>query len=106
MSYFVDRWDGEAIRELPETQFARVLDELSDADEEHGFVSLTHESSWSLSYSKGRRLILENVETNNPADRFHKIDVPPQRVLELWSLLSRGLIAEVKAAGWLPGYGD
>lgn len=93
------------VRDLPETQFADVLAELADADDEHGSVSLTHESGWALAYSRGRRLILEQLESDDPADRFHKTDVPPTLVLALWSLLSRGELADVRAADWQPGYG-
>lgn len=106
MSYFVRRWWGPTVRELPETQFADVLAELADADEEHGSVSLTHESGWVLAYNRGRRLILEQLDSDDTLDRFHITDAAPELVLILWSLLSRGLLPDVKAAAWQSGYGE
>jgi hypothetical protein len=73
MSYFVRRWWGADERELPVEQFEEVIEQmLKDGDEEHGSVSLTHESEWNLSYSLGRTLIFENVESDNRSDRFHQ----------------------------------
>jgi hypothetical protein len=105
MSYFVRRWHGARVRDLPTVQFAAVLAELADADEEHGSVALQHESGWCLSYGRSGTLLFEQVESVGPADRFHLPKVNHDTVVQLWRSLARGDIAHLRKEPWLPGYG-
>ena len=61
MTYFVKRWWGETSRELPPAQFGEVIDQLRQADDEHGSAALEHESGWALSYGRHGTLIFEQV---------------------------------------------
>lgn len=105
MSYFVRRWWGLSVHELPASKFALVLDELRDSDEEQESVTLEHESGWMLSYSRLGNLILEQVESNDPASRFHQSGVSADYVLTLWEQLARGDVARVREEPWAPGDG-
>ena len=106
MSWFVSRWWGKTVRELPAVQFAEVIEELRDSDDEHGSVALEHESGWSLSYGRRGTLILEKVDSDSPADRFHQKGVSPAYVSALWELLSRGALDQIRREPWLTGYGE
>jgi hypothetical protein len=103
VSYSVTRWWGKEQRGLPAAEFAAVVAELDAADDEHGFVSLTHESEWTLSYSKSRVLVFENVERDDEPN--HMADVSAASVVRLWRHLASGDIAAVLAEEWQPGYG-
>jgi hypothetical protein len=105
MSYFVRRWWGADEREMPPEQFVEVIEQmLKDGDEEHGSVSLTHESEWNLSYSLGRTLILVKVDSRDRADRFHQHQVSTDYVLRMWNLLAKGNLELIRKEPWKPGY--
>jgi hypothetical protein len=103
MAYHVTtRWGGDEAE--PSTDRLReVLRELDADDDEHPSVSLTHESEWSLGAYPGGLLIWENLEHGEPK---HMNQVPRDRILELWILLSEGRVEEIEREAWLPGYAD
>jgi len=105
VSYFVRRWWGLSVHELPASKFALVLDELSDSDEEHESVTLEHESGWTLSYSRLGTLVLEQVESDVARNSFHQSGVTPDYVRTLWERLARGEVARVREEPWAPGDG-
>jgi hypothetical protein len=80
-----------------------VLAELDAEDEEHGSVSLTHESEWCLGAYPGGLLVWENLEGDEPR---HMNNVSRERMLELWIKLSRGELADIEREPWRPGYED
>jgi hypothetical protein len=80
-----------------------VLAELDAEDEEHGSVSLTHESEWCLGAYPGGLLVWENLEGGEPR---HMNGVSRERMLELWIKLARGELAEIEREPWRPGYED
>jgi hypothetical protein len=92
MSYFVRSWLGVTSRELPSAQFGEVIDQLRQADEEHGSAALEHESGWTLSYGRNGTLIFEQVDSDDPAHRFHQVGVSAAYVLSLWELLANGAV--------------
>ena len=102
MSYFVRRWWGLSVHELPASKFALVLDELRDSDEEHESVTLEHESGWTLSYTRLGTLVLESED---PRNCFHQSGVTPDYVRTLWEQLARGEVARVRDEPWAPGDG-
>ena len=78
----------------------RELDERPD-DEDHGTVSVNHESEWSLSVSRGGHVVFEHVEHGGER---HMIGVPDAKIIELWTLLADGDIATIEREPWKPGY--
>jgi hypothetical protein len=52
--FTVTHWWGKQERGPSEERFAEIVAELAQADAEHPDCWLTHESGWSLSYSRGR----------------------------------------------------
>ena len=90
-------------RDPPLEQLPFLLAELNDRpeDTEHGSVSLTHESEWSLSVSRDGHAIFEQLE--NGGER-HMPSVAPEEIMRMWRLLAAGKIEELKAMAWLPGY--
>ncbi len=103
MGYVVRRWWGREEPNLPRNQFDEILEELSSADEEHPDVALRHETEWVLSYSRGGRLVFENVESSAQGPR-HLENVPEDEAKRLWNLLADGRFAELEKLAWLPGY--
>ena len=85
------------------TDFVALLRELDErpGDTEHGSVTVTHESEWSVSVSRGGYVILENLETGGER---HMDEVPTSKILELWRYVADGNIAAVEKEPWLPGY--
>ncbi|BFO57017.1 hypothetical protein AVXHC19_38200 [Acidovorax sacchari] len=76
------------------------LDERPE-DTEHGSVSVTHESEWCISASRGGYVVFENLESGGER---HMDGVPATKVLELWRALARGDIAILESEPWKSGY--
>lgn len=83
--------------------FPELLAELKsrEDDEEHGSVSVTHESEWCIAVSLSGIVTFENLENGEPR---HMKDVPESKLLELWSWLSEGNLALIELEPWQPGY--
>jgi hypothetical protein len=80
-----------------------VLAELDgEDDDEHPDVSLTHESEWSMSAFPDGLVIWENPEVDIAR---HMLHLSRQKVLELWTKLADGQIADIEKEPWLAGYG-
>ena len=79
----------------------KLLDELLTADEEHGNVSLTHETEWCMSVSKSWTVYFENLELNEPC---HMRSVSREKILEMMQRLAKGEIESLRSENWLPGY--
>ena len=95
--------DGSSERNPSFDSLSDLYDELLVADEEHGDVSLTHESGWFLAAYRGGRLILEHYDDGGGR---HVFPVSKERVLSLWQQLAEGDIdGVIKAEPWVPGYG-
>ncbi len=104
MGFFTTtRWGGDE-REPTVERLREILGQLDVEDDEHPWVSLTHESEWYLAAYPGGLLVWENAEVaGNPR---HMNAVGRDRVLELWIKLSRGMLREIEREPWLPGYED
>jgi hypothetical protein len=100
MSYHVTHWTG-ADSVLPLERFPELLDELSNADDEHPDVTVTHETEWSLAVYKSGFVVLENLEQGGPA-HMGPIDRPT--TLSLMVAVAEGRIDDVQSASWKPGY--
>lgn len=100
--YTVTHWWGKHERNMPEERFGEVLAELAGADQEHPDCWLSHESGWSLSYSRERRLVFENVEFGKTGEERHMMNIPPNRVVDLWTHLAIGDIGHISSQPWLP----
>ncbi|MGC4118568.1 MAG: hypothetical protein QM765_29225 [Myxococcales bacterium] len=103
MNYFAMTWHGHEVKNLPTSEFPKLLDSLADADDEHPDVWIRSETGWGLSAFRSGLLVWENVEDDGPPR--HMKDVPPARVLELWKLLAEGRFDRIDQEPWLPGYG-
>lgn len=90
--------------EFPLGSLPDLYAELSEADQEHTDVSLTHESEWSLSAFSSGLLVWENVA--GEGEPQHMLNVPEAKTIELWSLLANGSIEAINKESWLPGYGS
>ncbi|MFE4534508.1 hypothetical protein ACFRKB_05445 [Streptomyces scopuliridis] len=66
MTYFMYDTMGEEFDEPNEARIREILNELSNADEEHPDVSLQHESGWSLSVFPDKFVRWQNVESSQP----------------------------------------
>lgn len=88
-------------RNYPTTRFADLLAELSDADEEHPDVAVTHDSQWSLSVYRNGFVVLENDEEGEPR---HLGPIDEDATISLMQLLAIGELATVLAHPWRPGY--
>lgn len=103
MAYWVNHLMGNSDIEFPLESLGDLYAELDKADQEDTDVSLTHESEWCLSAFSSGLLIWENVA--GEGEPKHMRNVSKDKVLELWSLLSRGSIEEIAQQDWVPGYG-
>jgi hypothetical protein len=101
MSFTITHVSGLMERNPSLEILPRLLDELQTADEEHGDVSLTHETEWCLSISKSGSVYFENLEVGEPR---HMHDVSREKILEMMECLSRGKIENIHRENWLPGY--
>ncbi|MEU0031741.1 hypothetical protein [Streptomyces sp. NPDC006335] len=87
----VDEPDADTMR--------RLLGGLTQADDEHPDVSLTHESGWCLSAFGDGLLVWENLDENSVAPGEMR-DVGREEVLRLFGLLAAGDIASIDAVSW------
>lgn len=103
MSFHLTHRHGGMTSGSSSSDFAALLSELEGPadDAEHHSVAVTHESEWSISVSRGGRVILENLETGGER---HMDDVPESKLLALWQCLAAGDIAAIEREPWLPGY--
>ncbi|CAL9469584.1 hypothetical protein SUDANB6_02809 [Streptomyces sp. enrichment culture] len=99
MSYFMSNLMGESIDYPDEAQIRQTLTELEKADGEHTDVSLGHESGWTLSVFREKRLLWENVEDPEVSPREATLDSWDD-VVDLLLKLSRGDIGAVDAFSW------
>lgn len=103
MAYWVNHLTGDSDINFPLELLEELYTELNQADEENSDVSLTHESEWCLSAFPSGLLVWENVAGEGEPKHMH--NVSKEKVIELWSLLSRGLIGEIAEQKWVSGYG-
>ncbi|PJN28112.1 hypothetical protein [Kitasatospora sp. CB02891] len=96
MSYFMYDVMGGTVDEPDPEAMRRVLDDLTNADDEHPDVSLSHESGWCLSAFRSGLLIWENTEDGSVAP-VEMREVTREEILRLFRLLAAGDIASVDA---------
>ncbi|MFJ6629992.1 hypothetical protein ACIQMR_01120 [Streptomyces sp. NPDC091376] len=90
---------GGAIDEPDAETMRQVLDGLTDADDEHPDVSLSHESGWSLSAFASGLLLWENTEDDSVVPgEMHTVS--REEVLRLFGLLAAGDIAAIEVLPW------
>jgi hypothetical protein len=103
VSYWINHLMGNSDVEFPLSSLEELYSELSQANQEHTDVSLTHESEWCLAAFSSGLLVWENVA--GEGEPQHMLNVPKEKTLELWSLLANGSIDAINKENWLPGYG-
>lgn len=85
----------------PLERLESLLDELENEDEEPFVDALvTHDSGWELAANHAGRLIWRHGDQAR-----HMLDVPREKVLQLWTMLVRGEIGAVDAEPWIDGTG-
>ena len=104
MSFFIYHRYGESERDPPLSIFPALLDELEERldDEEHGSVSIIHESEWGLSVSRGGYVVFENVESDE--EPRHMRGVSREKLFELMQDLALGNLGELEKEPWQTGY--
>ena len=100
-AYLTKRW-GEGISDPRMEDLEAALAELDVDDPEHPDCWLADEHDWTISAFGNGRVILENPETNEGP--WHMRDVPRAQIIELWNLLQRGSIDDLKQQPWKSGY--
>lgn len=86
----------------PVERLKSLLDELENEDEEPFVDALvTHESGWELAANHAGRLLWRKGD-----DVRHMLDVPREKVLDLWAKLAAGEINAVEAEPWIDGIGE
>ena len=101
MAFHITHTNGRMENSPPLSSLPRLLDELAIADAEHGDVSLTHESEWCISVSRSGCVAFENLEGGEPR---HMRDLSRDKILDLWTKLSRGEVESVESEPWPPDY--
>ncbi|AJP02680.1 hypothetical protein TU94_15515 [Streptomyces cyaneogriseus subsp. noncyanogenus] len=99
MPYFMNNLMGESTDSPDEAQIRLILAAFQESDDEHTDVSLGHESGWTLSVFRDKRLLWENVEDTDVSPREGRLDSWDD-VVDLILELSRGNIEAVDTFGW------
>lgn len=104
MSFFIYHRYGKAERDPPLSIFPALLDELEEQldDEEHGSVSIIHESEWGLSVLRGGYVAFENVESDDQPR--HMREVSREKLIGLMQDLALGHLGELEKEPWETGY--
>lgn len=100
MSYFICNGLGDSIDNPTPAQMREFLDALDPEDEEHGAAWLQKDAEWTIEWS------IDGVLSLNRGDYEalqHMTGIPKVRVLELWTKLVAGRLAEIEAEPWQPG---
>ena len=102
-TFSISNGSGDTIDNPSTAQMSAFLRALDVHDEEHGAAWLATEAEDILEWSVDGRLVYERPEEANVR---HLLEVPLERVVELWSALARGDLAEVERCAWNPGNGS
>lgn len=104
MSFFVYHRYGVSERDIPESAFPDLLDELEvrPEDKEHTSVSVIHESEWGLGFYRGGYVTFEHVE--GEGEPRHMVNVSRQEQLVMMQLLANGDLDTLERRPWQPGY--
>ena len=101
MAYHVTHLTGASEKGLSTERFSRLLDELSNADDEHPDVSVTHESEWCLTAYKSGFAVLENLEDGQPV---HAGPLDRATMVSPMLAVAEGRIGDAQSYAWRPGY--
>ncbi len=85
-----------------EEMLPALIAELVRADVEHSDILVEHESGWGVSVSARRRVILENVERDEPP-RF-LIFTTDADCLRIMQSVARGATNDLLKLDWAEGY--
>lgn len=105
MSFLVIHRLGAMYNNPPLESLTALLAELEDDPEdiEHADVGVVYDSKWSLSVSRGGRVVLEHITDGGER---HMDSVPYAKILSLLKKVAEGDIEAVLAEAWVPGYGN
>jgi hypothetical protein len=93
---------GDMDVDPPVASLEELLRELEIKDEEHPDVSVRHdETQWCLSAFPDGLLIWENVEEGHSQ---HMKDVPREKILHLWTKLTKEELSSIHSEPWITGY--
>ena len=101
MGYHVTHVMGDMEGDPPIARLGELLDELSNTDEEHGSISVTHETEWCLSVWRSGHIVIENLEAGEP---LHAGPIDRSGLLRLMAAVADGRLDEVREIEWKPGY--
>ena len=108
MKYMIIHMNGRNTVNYPLDKLAKVMKELDKAQDIESCVALTHESEWCLSMHPEGYVLWEN----NMADLdecWYMEDVSEEKSIELWKMLAKGEVEEIKNEAWIEGdpiYGE
>jgi hypothetical protein len=103
MAFTITHRYGAMERNPPLSIFSTLLRELDERpeDTEHPSVSVSHESEWCMSASRGGYVIFEHLESGGPR---HMREVSDMKIIELWTRLACGDTAGIESEPWALGY--
>jgi hypothetical protein len=104
MTFFVTHIAGSMEQPQDTSSLWRLLNELEQADLEHGDIAVVHESGWGLVVFPHGRVIWENVDDDGGPR--HLEGLTRQAMLRLMELAADGDLESVEAHYWTLGYGD
>ncbi|MGF1733619.1 hypothetical protein [Photobacterium kasasachensis] len=104
MSYWVNHLMGNSDIEYPLEFLSSLYSELSDTNDEHADVSLTHDTEWCISAFASGLVIWENV--SGQGEPKHMKNISKEKLLSLWHELAVGNISKIEQEPWLLGYGE
>lgn len=96
--FHVCNGEGDSVNWPSVEQMRAFLDGLDPSDEEHGAAWLTNDDGDSLEYE-----IAGNLCFSSGGQHRHLPKVTKEKVLELWTLLSRGELSALEREAWQPG---
>jgi hypothetical protein len=106
MAFSIANGMGDSIDEPSPAQMRTFLFDVDTSDVEHSAAWLStddHTLEWSGAY--GGLLVFSPATAESSGASRHLVDVPPERTLELWRMLSEGRLEELEDQPWLAGNG-
>jgi hypothetical protein len=106
MAFQVEHRDGAIEKDPPLSSLPALLREVDvrPGDIEHCHVDLSHESGWCIAVMREDHYVIFEHRGSDVGGVRHMLDVPDEKIIDLWSRLARGDIAAIESEPWILGY--